>query len=166
MKGFMAQAKFYAAYHQKSLTRYIQMISVSLFILSFMVLLGCVHVSIPGVVDVSLAAVAAVCLLIYYARLEWRLTLVITPLVAVLCWVGSLFSMPAPTWFTLCLVVIILVLAFISWYAGFFIEGKYPAWKDNFPQIAIAPLLIAADIFFMAKRMRNLEEDLYGKHAS
>jgi uncharacterized membrane protein YGL010W len=46
---------------------------------------------------------------------------------------------------------------------GHFIEDKRPAFVDNAWQMLIAPLVIVAEIFFIAGRMDELKEAIYGK---
>jgi uncharacterized membrane protein YGL010W len=163
MTPFFEQAHLYAAYHQRPLTRYVQMIETPLLILSLMIFLGCIHVIIPGILDVNLAAIGGILLLVYYFRLNWRLALVITPLFVLLWWVGSLFSHPTPSFFTLSSFIITLVLCILLRVAAYFVEGKHPAFMEGLKQTRIGPLMMAIDIISMVGLMHGLKEEIYGK---
>lgn len=80
MKSFIEQAQIYAIYHQNIKTRYTHMVGIPLIIFSFMILLGFVHIIIPGVFFSTLAWFATIVLLSYYFLLNWKLALAITPI--------------------------------------------------------------------------------------
>lgn len=139
------------------------MMGISLIIFSLMILLACVQIVIPGRLNVSLASIITVVVLIYYARLNWLLALTVTPLFGFLCWIAGIFSYPVPTAYTLYIFLIALVIGSLVWFAGYFIEGKYPSLQESRHQLFIAPLMMAADVFFMAGRQRELKDAIYGK---
>ena len=163
MIPFIEQAQFYATYHQNATSRYIHMIGIPLIILSLMIVLGFVHVFIPGVLSVNLADIATFALLIYYFRLQWRLALVITPLFILLLWIAVLFSHAGPTAFALWSFLVIFIIGAALQLVGHFIEGKRPALTDNLWHVFIAPLFLVAEGFFMAGRMHVLNEEIHGK---
>lgn len=163
MISFLDQARIYALYHQNPINRYMQFIVVPLTILTWMILLACVHVSIPGLINVNMAAIASAVLLIYYFKLNWRLTLTITPLFIMLWWIASCFSDPTPSALTLIATAVSFVLCCLIYVAGQFMEGKCPSIVDALLQTFVAPLLIAAEIYFIAGKMRDLKHRLYGQ---
>lgn len=163
MKSFIEQAQFYAAYHQKPSTRYTHLIGVPLIIFSLMVLFGFLHLIIPGVMDTTLASLATLALVIYYIYLNWRLGLVLIPIFIVLLWLASLVSYKGPTHTALWIFVLTFVLGWALQLIGHLIEGRRPALMDNFWQALIAPLFLTAELFFMAGRMNDLKEQIYGK---
>lgn len=165
MISFLEQAQQYSTYHQKPLTRYIQMISIPLIFLAFMILLSCVHVIIPGLLDINVACIAAIGLLVYYFRLNWRLALIVTPLFILLWWVAGLFSHPNPTFFTLLTFLIVFALGGLLRFAGFYMEGRRPIFIDNIKQTVIGPLVIATELIFMTGSMLDLKAAMYGKDA-
>lgn len=163
MKPFIEQAKFYATYHQEALSRRLHLASVPLVILSLMILLGFVHVVIPGLLDVNLAELAALALIIYYFRLQWRLALILTPIFIILLWIAEFFSYSGPSSFSLWSFIIILFIGIALQAVGHFREGKRPAFVDSAWQALIAPLFLTAEVFFIAGRMQELKEAIYGK---
>lgn len=163
MNSFIEQAQFYAAYHQKPITRYTHFIGIPLIILSLMVFLSFFHLIVPGVLDATLASIATAFLLLYYFWLNWRLAAVLVPVFIVLLWIADWIGGEGPTrsavWFFL--------ISFVAGWAlqliGHFLEGRRPALLDNFWQALIAPLFLAAEVFFMSGRMQGLREEIYGK---
>ena len=96
MKSFIEQARFYAVYHQKPVTRYTHFVGVPLIIFSLMVFFGFLHLIIPGVMDTTLASILTFVVLVYYIYLNWRLGLVLVPVFIVLLWLANLFSLCRP----------------------------------------------------------------------
>lgn len=163
MTPFIQQAQGYAAYHQNDLTRYTHMAGIPLIILSFMILLGFVHVIIINVLDINVANIATLALVIYYFRLDWRLALVLIPILAFLLWIAHFFSYEGPTAFALWSFVIIFLLGCGLQVVGHFLEKRRPAFIDNLSQVLIAPLIIVAELFFRAGYMKELKDEIYGK---
>jgi uncharacterized membrane protein YGL010W len=162
MKSFIEQAQFYAEYHQKPMTRYTHMIGVPLIILSIMIFLGFVKIIIPGVYATNLACLTTLAAVIYYARLNWKLTLVLVPIFIVLLWFASLFSYFGPTKLGVWAFLITFVAGWGLQFYGHFIEGKKPAFMVNLCQALIAPLFLAAELMFMAGFMNDLKAQIYG----
>ena len=163
MLPFIEQAKIYTLYHQRPMTRYTHMAGIPLIILALMMLLGWVHVVIIGVLNISVASIATLALLIYYFRLHWRLASVITPILLLLLWVASVLTQNGPTASALWSFLIVFLVGAALLLTGHFIEDKRPAFVDNAWQMLIAPLVIVAEIFFIAGRMDELKEAIYGK---
>lgn len=163
MIPFIEQAQYYATHHQNKLTRYTHMVGVPLILLSTMILFGFVHIVILGVVDFNVANIATLVLLIYYIRLQWRLALALTPLLIMLLWIANLFSVAGPTSFALWSFSIIALFGWTLEFIGHYFEGKPPAFTHSLWQLLIAPLLIVAELFFMAGRMKELQGEIYGE---
>ncbi|KTD07745.1 DUF962 domain-containing protein [Legionella jamestowniensis] len=166
MKSFIEQAHFYAEYHQKPVTLYTHLVGVPLIIFSLMIFLGFFHLIVPGVMDTTLASIATVLLLIYYFLLNWRLALVLTPIMFFLLWLAHLISWAGPTRGALWTFVFTFVFGWAIQLAGHYIEGKRPALIDNFWQALIAPLYLTAEIFFKYGRMNKLETAIHGEPAT
>lgn len=163
MISFIEQAQSYATYQQQAVTRYTHMAGIPLIILSLMILLGFVHVVIIGVLNVSVASIVTLALLIYYFRLHWRLALVLTPILIFLLWLASLLTDGGPTSYALWSFILIFIAGCALQFVGHFIEDKRPALIDNLWQVLIAPLFIAAEVFFMMGWMTELNGEIYGK---
>ena len=162
MNSFIEQAQFYAAYHQKPNTRYTHFAGVPLIIFSLMVLLGFIHLIIPGVVDITFATIATVVLLIYYFYLNWRLALALTVIFIILLALADLVSYNGPTRISLWIFALTFVIGWALQLIGHFMEGKPPAFLDNLWQSLIAPMFLTAELFFLAGRMQGLKEQIYG----
>lgn len=161
MKPFVEQARSYAMYHQKPVTRYTHMVGIPLVILSFMILLGFVRVVIVGVLDINIAHIATLILLAYYFRLQWRLALAITPVLIFLLWIAEFFSYEGPTAFALWSCLFFFVLGSSLQLVGHFIEENRPAFIEHAHHIFIAPLVIMAEAFFAFGLMPQLKSELF-----
>lgn len=164
MKSFIEQAQFYALYHQNIRTRYTHMAGVPLIILSLMILLGFVQIIIPGVFASDLAWFATLGILIYYFRLNWQLTLVLTPIMLFLLWVAHWFSKDGPTTLGIWAFILTFIVGWGLQFYGHYLEGKKPAFMENLSQTLIAPLYLVAELFFMAGYMQSLHDQIYGVH--
>lgn len=162
MKSFIEQAQFYAAYHQNKMTRYTHLIGVPLIILSLMILLGFVKLVIPGVYSTDFACLGTLAILIYYFRLQWQLSLVLTPMMLILLWIAHFFNHSGPTKLGVWAFLITFVIGWGFQLYGHFIEGKRPACMVNLCQSLVAPLFLVADLLFMAGWMPQLKEQIYG----
>jgi uncharacterized membrane protein YGL010W len=162
MKPFIEQAQRYACYHQNSTTLYSHMAGVPIIIFSLMILLGFVKIVIPGVYQTSLACLATLAVLIYYFRLHWQLALALTPILIILLWLAHWFTRFGPTQTGLWVFIITFILGWGLQLYGHFVEGKKPAFIDNFSQALIAPLFLTAELFFMAGYMQPLKNQIYG----
>ena len=163
MKPFIEQAQFYAEYHQNPMTRYTHLIGVPLIILSLMILLGFVKIILPGVFTANLAGVAAIVALYYYFRLNWQLSLALIPIFSILLWIAHWFNHAGPTKLGFWAFLITFILGWGLQLYGHYIEVKKPALMDNFYQAMIAPLFLAAELFFIAGLMLPLKEQIYGQ---
>lgn len=163
MKAFLEQAQFYAQYHQKAATFYTHLIGVPLIIFSLMIFFGFLHLIIPGVLDATLACILTFILWVYYVRLNWRLGLLLLPVLMLMLWLSSLISHVGPNQNTLLTFIILFVLGCLLQLIGHFIEGRKPAFMDNFRQALIAPMFLVAELCFMAGRMQSLKTALHGQ---
>ncbi len=142
MKSIEEQMATYAAYHQDARNKATHFIGVPVIVLSLFIPLAWLRVG-----DVSAGMVLAVVLIVYYLLLDVPLALAMLVVFALLAWVGQQIAMlgAAAGW---------------SWFAGLFIggwilqlvghvfEGRKPALADNLFQIFVAPIFLAAEVFF------------------
>ncbi len=166
MTTFIEQARLYVAYHQKPLTKYTHLAGIPLIILSVMIFLGFFQLLIPNVWHTDFAAIGTIAILIYYFLLNWRLALVLTPILIFLLWVSSFFSYAGPTAWGLWAFIITFVLGWALQLGGHYLfEGKRPAFMENLWMALIAPLVLTAELFFMANWMPELKKDIYGEES-
>lgn len=161
MKEFIAQAKAYAQYHQKKETFYTHLAGVPLIILGLMIFLGFFQLIVPGVMKTTLANIATLILLGYYLLLNWKLALFASPLLFLMLWISHFISYAGPTHFSLWFLVVVLILGVLLQAIGHMIEGKKPAFMDNFTQLFIAPLFLVAEVCFMAGIMSTLKTQIH-----
>ncbi|TAL64766.1 MAG: DUF962 domain-containing protein [Legionella sp.] len=166
MKSFVEQAQFYAGYHQNPITRYTHLAGVPLIILSLMIFLGFLKIILPGVFSTNLAFLATLVLLVYYFRLNWQLSLALTPILLILLWIASMFNHAGPTKLGIWAFIITFVAGWGLQLYGHYIEGRKPALMDNLCQALIAPLYLTAEVLFMAGLMLPLKEQIYGPTAT
>lgn len=162
MKPFIEQAQFYAAYHHNIKTRYTHLAGVPILILSIMIFLGFIKIIMPGVFATSLAFLATLGALVYYFRLNWQLALALTPILLILLLIANWFSQDGPTPFGVWFFILFFIIGLGLQLYGHYLEGKRPAFMDNFSQALIAPLCLVAELFFMAGYMLPLKEQMYG----
>lgn len=163
MKRFIDCAEGYAVYRQNSKTRILHALGIPLLIFSLMLLFGFVKVIIPGVLATSLATVSTLVLILYYFRLHWRLTLVATPLLAILLFLAHLFSHQGPTRVALWVFALSFVLALILLVVGYFLEDKRLSTHKSCCLVPISPLLLTAELCFMMHLMPGVKAALCGK---
>ncbi|WP_316043238.1 DUF962 domain-containing protein [Legionella genomosp. 1] len=162
MKTFLEQAYLYRQYHQEKTTLYTHLAGVPLIIFSLMIFFGYFHVIVPGIFDITLAEILTVALLIYYFRLNWRLTLLLLPVLAILLWISAVLSAPGPNGLNLWIFLICFVIGWILQLAGHFMEGSKPAFMTNVQQALVAPLFLVAELCFMAGYLPKLRDELHG----
>lgn len=165
MASFIEQARWYASYHQNAMTQYLHMAGALLLLLSAMILLGFIHLVIPGFLDIKFSEIAALVLLIYYFRLNWRIALALTPVFIILLWIAGLFIGAGLSAFSIWSFITIFILACLIQGIGYFIEGRRPPMMDNWLYDLAAPMFLTAEIFFMGGWMKHLKEEIYGQDA-
>lgn len=163
MKTFSEISQFYVKYHQKPVTLYTHFIGVPLVTLSVMIFLGFIKIIVPGLFATDVAFLTTLVALFFYFRLQWQLALALalTPLLFILLWIAHAFSYAGPTKTGVLAFIITFVLGLGAQLYGHHLEGKKPAFMDNFVQSLIAPLFLVAELFFMAGYMTSLKEQIY-----
>lgn len=166
MKSFIEQAKFYASYHTNPVTRYTHFAGIPLIILSLMIFLGFFQFVMINVFEISFAVIGTILVMIYYFRLNWQLSLALTPIMLILLWISSFFSSEGPSALGIWSFIITFVAGWAFQLAGHFVEGKRPALMDNLCQAMIAPLFLVADLLFMANLLPDLQKEIYSSKKS
>jgi len=146
MKTLEEQMSFYAAYHQDARNKATHFIGVPVIILSLFIPLAWLRLDV-GEFPITAAMVFAGVVLAYYFVLDVPLALAMLVVNAVLLWLGHLFAAQGAlqgwAWFG-----VFFVGGWILQLVGHVFEGRKPALADNFFQIFIAPLFLAAEVFF------------------
>jgi len=146
MQTLEQQMSFYAAYHQDARNKATHFVGVPMIIFGLFIALGWARIEALGVTLTAAMLLAAV-VLIWYFLLDVPLALAMLVTNGVLLYLANLVSVqPIATgalWF----------LAFFGggWViqlVGHAYEGRKPALVDNFFQIFVAPIFLAAEVFF------------------
>jgi uncharacterized membrane protein YGL010W len=146
MKTLEEQMAVYASYHQDPRNKATHFVGVPVIILSLFIPLAWPRVEIAGLA-VTAAMVFAGVVLAYYFILDFALGLAMLAVNAALLWLGQLLAAQgAPqgwAWFAA-----LFVGGWILQLAGHLFEGRKPALADNLFQIFVAPIFLAAEVFF------------------
>ena len=146
MQTLEQQMSFYAAYHQDARNKATHFVGVPMIIFGLFIALGWARIDAGGVTLTAAMLLAAV-VLVWYFLLDVPLALAMLVANGVLLYLADLVSaQPVATgalWF----------LAFFGggWViqlVGHVYEGRKPALVDNFFQIFVAPIFLAAEVFF------------------
>lgn len=156
MKTLEDQMSFYAAYHQDARNKATHFVGVPLIAFSLMIPLGWLRADLGGA-TVSAALVVTVVLLLYYLILDVPLGLAMCAVFALMLWGAESLSqaaLPASLgWF---LVLFVGGWALQLW--GHVYEGRKPALVDNLFQVFVAPIFLAAEVFFALGYKPKLHE--------
>jgi uncharacterized membrane protein YGL010W len=156
VKTLEDQMSFYAAYHQDARNKATHFVGVPMIVFSLMIPLGWLRADIGGVA-ISAALVVTTLLLLYYLVLDLPLGLAMGVVFALMLWGAEPLSqaafMASLAWF---------LLLFIAGWAlqlwGHAFEGRKPALVDNLFQIFVAPIFLAAELFFALGYKPRLHE--------
>jgi len=156
VKTLEDQMSFYAAYHQDARNKATHFVGVPLIVFSLMIPLGWLRADLGGF-TLSAALAAGAILFVYYLLLDVALGLAMGAVFALLLWAAEPLSQAAPgasfSWF---LVLFVGGWALQLW--GHVFEGRKPALVDNLFQIFVAPIFLAAEVFFALGYKPRLRE--------
>lgn len=146
MKTIEEQMSFYAAYHQDARNKATHFIGVPAIMLSLFIPLAWIRFDVGGVTPTAAMLFAAVVVL-YYFFLDVPLALAMLVVTGVLVWLGDQIAQTSTTqawiWFG-----VLFVGGWILQLVGHVFEGRKPALADNLFQIFVAPIFLAAEVFF------------------
>jgi uncharacterized membrane protein YGL010W len=146
VKKLEDQMAFYAAYHQDARNKATHFIGVPLIMLSLFIPLAWLSIDIGGV-TITAAMVLVAIVLAYYFVLDLPLGLAMLVVNALLLWAGdriaALGTAQGWAWFG-----VLFVGGWILQLVGHVFEGRKPALADNLFQIFVAPIFLAAEVFF------------------
>jgi uncharacterized membrane protein YGL010W len=146
MKTIEDQMSFYAAYHQDARNKATHFVGVPAIMLSLFIPLAWIGFEAGGV-TITAAMVFAAVVLIYYFFLDVPLALAMLVVTGVLVFVGERIAALGPVagwiWFA-----VLFIGGWILQLVGHGFEGRRPALADNLFQIFVAPIFLAAEVFF------------------
>tara|TARA_B110000879_G_C11029076_1_gene454092 strand:+ start:150 stop:707 length:558 start_codon:yes stop_codon:yes gene_type:complete len=159
--NFIQVAKDYATYHTHHTTKIIHAVGLILIIFSMQIFFGFVQISMPNVFSTDLAWLLSLILLGYYAKLQWRLTLLVAPVFYFLNYAATLISSNGPTGGATETCFLLLLFGIIAQFIGHAYEKKRPPMKQNLTQLFLSPLFLVAEIAFYFSMMRALYLAVY-----
>jgi uncharacterized membrane protein YGL010W len=146
MKTIEEQMSFYAAYHQDTRNKATHFVGVPTIAFSLLIPLSWARTDIAGM-PVSAVLVTTVLLLAYYLALDFPLGLAMIAVFGLMLWGADLISQaPLATgaaWF-----LVLFVGGWVLQLWGHVYEGRKPALVDNLFQVFVAPIFLAAEVFF------------------
>ena len=146
MQTLEQQMSFYAAYHQDARNKATHFVGVPMIIFGLFVALGWARIEVGGV-TLSAAMLLAAVVLAWYFLLDVPLALAMLVINAVLLYLADMVSaLPLGTgafWF-----LVFFGGGWVIQLIGHAYEGRKPALVDNFFQIFVAPIFLAAEVFF------------------
>lgn len=156
MENLEEQMAIYAAYHRDARNKATHFLGVPLIMLAILVPLSWLDFRVAGFA-ITAAMLLAAAVLAYYFVLDVPLALAMLVVIGILIWlaesIAGLGMKAGWTWFA--------ALFLGGWtlqLAGHAFEGRKPALVDNLFQIFVAPLFLAAEIFFALGYKPELHE--------
>ena len=163
MKNIEEQMSFYAAYHQDARNKATHFIGVPAIMLSLFIPLAWIRFEV-GEVTLTAAMLFAAVVLVYYFVLDVPLALAMLVVTTALVWAGHQLAAPGLVqgwiWFA-----ILFVGGWILQLVGHVFEGRKPALADNLFQIFVAPIFLAAEVFFALGYKRGLHDKIQSRAA-
>ena len=146
MQSLEQQMVFYAAYHQDARNKATHFVGVPMIIFGLFIALGWARVEVGGVTLTAAMLLAAI-VLVWYFLLDVPLALAMLVINAGLLYLADFVSVqPVGTglaWF-----LVFFGGGWVIQLIGHVFEGRKPALVDNFFQIFVAPIFLAAEVFF------------------
>jgi uncharacterized membrane protein YGL010W len=148
MKTLEDQMSFYAAYHQDVRNKATHFVGVPAIMLSLFIPLAWIRLLEVNGVIVTAAMLFAAIVLVYYFVLDVPLGLAMLLVTSVLLWIAhAIAGLGAVAGWTA--FAILFVGGWILQLVGHVFEGRKPALADNLFQIFVAPIFLAAEVFFV-----------------
>lgn len=146
MQTLEQQMSYYAAYHQDARNKATHFVGVPMIIFGLFIALGWARIEVGGVTLTAAMLLAAV-VLVWYFLLDVPLAAAMLALNALLLYLADLVSAQpiavGAAWF-----LVFFGGGWVIQLIGHVFEGRKPALVDNFFQIFVAPIFLAAELFF------------------
>jgi uncharacterized membrane protein YGL010W len=146
MQTLEQQMSFYAAYHQDARNKATHFVGVPMIIFGLFIALGWARIELGGVTLTAAMLLAAV-VLVWYFLLDVPLAAAMLVVNALLLYLADLVSVQpvavGAAWF-----LVFFGGGWVIQLIGHAFEGRKPALVDNFFQIFVAPIFLAAEVFF------------------
>ena len=147
MKSLVDHLSQYAAYHRDPRNIATHFIGIPLIFVAVAVLLSRPGWPV-GALLVSPALLVAVASAWFYLRLELRLGVVMTVLLALALWLGQVLAAQS-TWVWLGSGLGMFVVGWVIQFVGHYYEGRKPAFVDDLTGLIVGPLFVVVEAGFL-----------------
>ena len=154
MKSLVDHLSQYAAYHRDPHNIATHFVGIPLIVIAVATLL-----SRPQWVGVSPAVLVMVASAIFYLRLELRLGVLMTVLLALTVWLGhALAGLSTAAW--LGWGIGLFVLGWVFQFVGHYYEGRKPAFIDDVTGLIVGPLFVVVELGFLLGWREDLRREM------
>jgi uncharacterized membrane protein YGL010W len=151
----------YAAYHRDRRNIATHFAGIPMIVFAVIVALQTTWITV-GAFEVTIAAIVSLALCAYYLRLDWMFGVAMALVLLAMCAAASEITARLATGPTLGLAAAIFVAGWALQFLGHRYEGLKPAFYDDVMQLAIGPLFVCAEVFFLlgarAELRRHIED--------
>ena len=158
---FIQEAKKYAENHTKDATKIINAIGIFLIIFSLQIFFGAIKIIMPKVFSTDLAWLLSICLLAYYFKLQWKLAIIIAPMLYGLNYLAGLLTQNGPTKTAFQTFFLLLIFGIVAQFISYAYERSKTSLGLCMKQMLLSPLFLLAELFFYFSRMNELYYAIY-----
>jgi uncharacterized membrane protein YGL010W len=138
----------YAAYHRDRRNIATHFAGVPMIVFAIVLALATASVTV-GSLAITMAAVVSIAASIYYFRLDLAFGITMAVVLFAMCAAASEITARLTAGATLGLALAVFVVGWALQFLGHKYEGLKPAFYDDVMQLAIGPLFVCAEVFFL-----------------
>lgn len=156
MKSLVDHLSQYAAYHRDPRNIASHFIGIPMIVVAVAVLLSRPAWSMAGL-SWSPALLLALAASVFYLRLEVRLGVLMTVLMALSVWAGQVLAAQS-TGLWLSSGLGLFVIGWVIQFIGHYYEGRKPAFVDDLSGLIVGPLFVVAELVFLLGLRHDLKQ--------
>ena len=154
MKSLVDHLSQYAAYHRDPHNIATHFVGIPLIVIAVATLL-----SRPQWMGISPAVLVILASTVFYLRLELRLGLLMTLLLALTVWLGhALAGLGTAAW--LGWGIGLFVVGWVFQFVGHYYEGRKPAFIDDVTGLIVGPLFVVVELGFLLGWREDLRREM------
>ena len=154
MKSLVDHLSQYAAYHRDPHNIATHFVGIPLIVIAVATLL-----SRPQWMGISPAVLVMLASAVFYLRLELRLGLLMTLLLALTVWLGhALAGLSTVAW--LGWGIGLFVVGWVFQFVGHYFEGRKPAFIDDVAGLIVGPLFVVVELGFLLGWREDLRREM------
>ena len=154
MKSLVDHLSQYAAYHRDPQNIATHFVGIPLIVIAVATLL-----SRPQWMGISPAILVMLASAVFYLRLELRLGLLMTVLLALSVWLGHMLAgLSMAAW--LGWGVGLFVVGWVFQFVGHYYEGRKPAFIDDVTGLIVGPLFVVVELGFLLGWREDLRREM------